>query len=61
MFPKPSKIRENVIIYEGFSTIRYGIHHRINIISNENDVYTTRKYIKNLKIGKNTQQKTVTY
>lgn len=49
---KPSKIRENIIIYECFSTISYGLHHRINIISNEKDVYTSRMYIKNLKIGK---------
>jgi len=49
--PKPYKIRENVLIYEGFSTIRYGLRHRINIINDEKDVYTPRTYIKNLKIG----------
>jgi len=50
--PKPDKIRENVIIYEVFSAIRYGLHNRINIINNEKDVYTPRMYIKNLKTEK---------
>lgn len=42
--PKPSKIQENIIIYEGSSTIRYGLHLRINIINNEK-TYTHLVYI----------------